>query len=324
MTYNNGEPEFAVGGDIVIKWQPGADSKDFDIRIYHVDTGQEVAVADHFTSPEFLPEMLSQSGRYQVFIRHTDMSDGTGEWSPPAYFTLAASGIAPIQKSAQLIGLTNDPAPALLWSEAEAVLQMEELTYEVVIYNVAAGQEVLREASLTGNSLSLESLLDSSDEFQAFIRTRRVNLSPVVYAAPFVGDWSAPFHFSGEGASMIPPAASFTSISNDVAPPTLSGLFEWQPVAGAEYYDVVLYNVGTGQVAGHFDGIIQASVETVPTQLNATTPPEVHHYQFFYRAHLSDGSTGLWSDALEINHPLPNLQLGSQSIEYIGPPVTAG
>lgn len=318
--YENGEAVFKTGSDVEISWNPALDSKDFDIRIYNVDTGQEVVGEDHLTSPEFLPTILSEPGRYQVFLRDTDMNDVTGDWSLPVYFHLTAGTNATPPASAHFTGVTNDPTPLLNWTNVDVSTPFV-VTYEVVIYNVKAGQEVLREQT-DATSLSLDFLNDSSDEFQAFIRTH-IDPPPNVFAPSLTTDWSAPLYFSGEGDSQIPDAATFL-------PPSYApsyGTLEWGAIDDADSYEIIVYDMTTGQVAVHKTGVARTSLHVDPPLIAAepqspviingsepndpatSEPTEVHRYQVFYRAHLTGGATTLWSESVEFELAATELTL---------------
>lgn len=308
--YVRGELAIESGSDVVISWNPLLASKDFDIRIYHIDTGQEVVNENHLTSASFVPEGLTEPGRYQVFIRHTDVNDQTGDWVSPTYFRLSIEAQTGAVDGTSFIGVTNGPDPALTWTAVNQIGYTT--TYEVVVYNVAAGQEVLRESYLTETSLSVASLLESGDEFQAFVRTQQTNvLGNVafdVYQFPYLSDWSAPFHFQGEGAPTVPSAAVV-----DVENRTV----EWEPIAGAVSYDVVIYNTWTGKEVDHLTGLTDLGLDLTPYEITVNPGLDSFHafdYQLFYRARFAEAPIGLWSSPVVFQRPLNILPLESSII----------
>lgn len=329
--YVDSEPVFEFGSDVVINWHPEADSQDFDIRIYNVDTGQEVVNENHLSSAEFLPTVLTQSGRYQVFLRDTDINGQTGDWKFPRYFNLTGGEGELPTRPAQFIGVKYDPALVLEFEPA-VVSGQYFVDYEVVIYNVAAGQEVYRSSFITGNSVPLDGLIGSSDEFQAFIRTSKTSdlygsPNPVAGAdadaggvgtfdaVPIVSDWSDPFYFSfsGESESQVLPAATFNE---------RTGAVEWEPVDGTGY-EFVIYDVATGQ---------EVIRRERPLLSNGGGPPHTDpfyvrslgyppgRYQAFYRIlgnHHRPAT--LWSAPLEFEVPTT---LPASLTNVVPPPVT--
>lgn len=292
---------FEAGEDVRIHWFPAAGTKDTDIRIYHVDTGQEVVNENHLTADEFIPSELVAAGRYQVFLRARGEDGQAGGWQSPRYFNLTA-GVGELPKGiAQFTGLTDDESPALTWTPPVYHLNS---TFEVVVYNVDAGVEVFRQTGIEGTSLPVESLLNSGNEYQAFVRSVSVfnpldlGSNPNIHTVHIDGegffsisDWSDAFHFQGEGESQIPSAAVHDSATKTV---------EWGSISGATRYDVVIYNTWTGQEVDNLTGITEQSIDLnqYPVAVPQAATYELADYQMFYRARYADDTVGLWSEAV--------------------------
>ncbi|GAB4139127.1 MAG: hypothetical protein Tsb009_07820 [Planctomycetaceae bacterium] len=267
---------FTTGADATLNWTNANGATAYDLLIYDVNIGQEVLNLPGLQSNSHSPATLTNASRYQAFVRGTG-SGQVGNWSSPVFFDVTGQPQATnsLPGTPSFSGLTADTPPALSWTSAS-----NAASYDLLVYNVLAGQEVLNLTGLTTTEYSPSSLLNSSDEFQAFVRAANSNGD--------VGSWSSPFNFHGTGQSQIPASPVFTGLTN-TTPPQIA----WQHVDGAASYELLVYSMTNGQEVLRQDGLSGTSY--TPFSLFGT--PD--NYQAFIRAANSNGDYGLWGGPLE-------------------------
>eukprot|EP00913_Durusdinium_trenchii_P023329 g21907.t1 len=228
MNGTNTDAVFETGADVVIDWSAATNASEYDVLVYSVTAGKEMVNTADLQATTFTPAALTSPDRYQVFVRGGDAAD-EGAWSSPVYFTLTGSQNpqTPVPPATPTFtGLNADTPPALTWTATN-----NAVAYDLLVYNVAAGQQVLNQTGITDTQFAPTALLSSGDEFQAFVRATDGSGTP--------GNWSTPFNFHGTGASQIPAAPVFTGVTN-FTPPEI----QWVD-SGADSYELLIYSIST-------------------------------------------------------------------------------
>ncbi|MCH8829113.1 MAG: hypothetical protein IID45_06000, partial [Planctomycetes bacterium] len=276
MDGTNTDAVFATGADALISWNNDANATGYDLLVYDVNAGQEVLNLNSLNTNSHTPAALTDAERYQVFVRGT-ANGQNGSWSSPVYFTLTgapAAAVSGLPGTPSFTGLTSDTPPALTWTSAT-----NAANYELLIYNLNAGQEVSHQTGLTDTTYTPTNLLAAGDNYQAFVRAENANGD--------VSNWSTPFEFHGTGESQTPQAPTLTGFTN-FDPPEIV----WQSVSGAVSYEILVYSFSTGQEALNQSGLTETSY--TPTALLGSTDD----YQVFIRAENSSGQFSVWGGPL--------------------------
>eukprot|EP00913_Durusdinium_trenchii_P035348 g33078.t1 len=167
--------------------------------------------------------------------------------------------------------LTDDLTPRFSWNPVSGAS-----AYDVLVYDVSRGQEVFRRFGTAGTSVEPTSSL-SETEHQVFVRA--------VNSAGF-SQWQGPMVFTvvSNGASgPVAPRVLGPGLSSNTYLPQ----FSWTAVAGAENYELLIYDVSLGREVVHETGLTTNSF--TPNQ-----PLNKARHQMFVRATGSTG-TGAWS-----------------------------
>ncbi|MCH8829114.1 MAG: hypothetical protein IID45_06005 [Planctomycetes bacterium] len=267
--------EFQVSSDVRISWPLLSGSRDYEILIYDVDTGREVLRQAGLTATEFEPASLTGAALYQVFVRSTNVSNETSDWSGKVHYRVAngqhpTPTLWPVITGVQPF---ND-GPSLTWTRPSGI---DVASYELVIYNINAGQEVFRQTDIAEEHFPVFEQVGFGDDFQLFVRAKDTSGE--------LSQWSR-VHISRGGGGTTQVIA---------APQFHSPLIDWPDSAEATSYDVLVYDIAAGQEVINVAGLASSSYDPL-AELNAPG-----NYQVFYRIRRADDSTGLWSSPLEFH-----------------------
>lgn len=170
----------------VIAWSEVTSAMDYDVLVYSVDRGAEVAAGTNISGTHFTTTELPTGETYVAYVR-ANLSNGTRtSWSPRHRFAIHS----PVSPRFILPGsVAESPAPTFVWTGVDSAVD-----YELLIYNVTTGQEVRNIAGITSTSYTLANSLHRTTH-QAFVRTR---------SADGVGPWSAPLNFEVTASNLEP------------------------------------------------------------------------------------------------------------------------
>ncbi len=142
--------------------------------------------------------------------------------------TLLSGLTAPMFTAPDPLSPTFDTTPEFLWT---TVVGAEN--YDLLVYNVALGQEVINAPNLVSTAYTHGTPLAASYQYSAYVRATN--------SLPEIGPWSAAHYFDLD----LPNAPTITSplVSTVDTTPDIT----WDAAEGAATYDLLLYNVVTGQ-----------------------------------------------------------------------------
>ena len=150
-----------------VVWTAVGNADSYEMLVYNVNTGQEVANVSGLSGTSFtIVTPLAVSGQHQIFLRSVN-SFGNSDWNGPFTFDLALKGHeAPLAPTLlNPVSLTDDFTPTFEWTASN-----DTETYELLIYRIETGQEILRQNLLTGTSFTPTSSLPGEGHYQVFLR----------------------------------------------------------------------------------------------------------------------------------------------------------
>lgn len=272
---SNQTASFESADQTQISWNQITDASGYELLIYSTTQGKEALHLDSLGTTSFQPASLNGPDSFQMFVRGFDATGQNSLWSSPVYFDVTQPTTSSIPASPNFTLATGNAIPALQWTTS-----VEATSYDLLIYSVSAGQEVLSQSGINTGSFEAASLAGAGDDYQAFIRASNSQGQS--------SSWSQPAYFTVSGESQIPQAPVLTGVTN-ATPPQIT----WNGVAGADSYEVLIYSLTQGQEVLH------------QTQVNSTsfTPNslvgQTDSYQVYVRADNMQGVSGLWGGPLE-------------------------
>eukprot|EP00913_Durusdinium_trenchii_P028451 g26679.t1 len=208
------------------------DADSYDVRLYDVPRGQEVFAQDGLQATSVSPTSALRAVEHQAFVRAVN-SAGISQWAGPFVFSVLPDDVG-VPTAPTLISpdLSNDAnTPEFAWSDVA-----DADGYELVVYNMRLGQEVLHADGLAGTSYTPMRPF-AKDPHQAFVRA--VNTAGA-------GLWSAPQVFDVlTGDQQIAEQPEW--LQPQETPATSVPQFVWNAVDNAEMYELLVYHVDSGR-----------------------------------------------------------------------------
>lgn len=254
---------FASGARATLDWDDLSGADRYEVIVYSVTAGQEVAHQTALSESAFTTAPLTGPDTYQAFVRGTTGDGRVGSWSSPVHFEFARP------PRPNFTGGPNGSTSQITWTAVAGAA-----SYELLVYSTTAGQEVLREAGLTATAHTPTELLDAADDYQAFVRATGASGQPT--------GWSIPLFFTIEGASR----ASSTPVlaATSTHPPRIT----WSAVSNAQSYELLIYSTSRGQEVLRVADLTETAY--TPAPLLSTTD----NYEVFVRARNGSGRLSPW------------------------------
>eukprot|EP00913_Durusdinium_trenchii_P010900 g10229.t1 len=255
-----------------ISWGAVNGATAYELLVYNIDAGQAVIHRTNLSSTSYTPpNALGRQTRYQAFVR-AGSAGQFGNWSAPHVFTVTG-GVA-VPSPPTITGpaaTTNGSAPTITWTGGSGAA-----TYDVLVYNIGAGTEVINSRNRTGTSLTPAGPLPAGGRFQVFVRG--VNSAGA-------GAWSAAYEFQVGGVPQGPPAAPTNLVPvNGSLSASATPLFDWNDMPGATTYRLLAYNKAIGA-----DVINQSGLTASRFQQTVALAPGA--YEFYLQAQNASGAS---------------------------------
>jgi hypothetical protein len=268
-------------------WTAVAGADHYDLSINDNTTGQIQVIRDqNVPLTLFNPAApLSLGHSYTWWVRAVSATGVPGPWSDGLTFniTLAAPALgAPT-------GSARNATPKFTWSAVPGAT-----FYDLAVYNLATGQ-TLRNTQITGTSFTPTTPL-AVGTYDWWVRAYVPNVS--------TGPWS------GTGTFTVAPLVAVSQIGPGGAIQTATPTLSWTAGAGANSYDVCLYDANTQSQ------VINRVTTTSWTPSSSLVPG--HQYQWWVRAVSNNGDMSGWSSGLTftvafLSAPMPLAPTGNLS-----------
>lgn len=202
----------SVGVNPRITWTESANAITYEILIYNKDKGTEFLNKTGIEFESFrIQNAMDANTNYQVFVRSSNGLQKSA-WSSPLEFRTGAAVADPMTPVFLLHkGTVFNPdiklssQPTIGWDS-----NTPGETYEVLLYNKVKGQLVEQAKGLTETQFTPSNKLDSSAEFQMFVRAVNANGQTSGYSSPLEFTIKAP-SFSTVDLAFINPQVLFAT-----------------------------------------------------------------------------------------------------------------
>ena len=257
-----GPPDPTADRTPEITWTKADNAPAYEVVVYDVNTGAEVINETQFVLTSFTPESPLDAGmRYQVFVRGLN-ANGAGPFSAPYEFDVVDDVPGNVPGVTTVTGPedpTNDRTPEFTWTRAD-----NAPTYDLLVYNLATGAEVINETRIASTSFTPDSRLRRGTRYQVFVRGVNANAA---------GPYSAPYEFNILGN--VPGTTTVTGPDDPTHDRTPE--ITWTKADNATAYELKVYDVNTGAEIINETQFISTSF-TPESRLEANT-----RYQVFVR-----------------------------------------
>jgi hypothetical protein len=254
-------------------WNAAANAAYYDIVVSDTTTGQNQALRNqHVSGTSFTPTTALTPGHgYSWWVRAFNSANVAGGWSATMSFTIAVPPAPPAPTPIGPVGTLQNPMPTFSWNAVPGAA-----SYAVSLYDTTANTWPVGGSNITGTTWTPTTPLTLGDSFAWWVRSYPAQGSP--------SPWSAMLKFTV--ALLATPVPLGPTAGALVTTPT----FTWNAVAGADYYQLSVYDVttGTNQIGSlnHITG----------TSVTPTTPfPRGHVYEWWVRAWSNSGDLSTWS-----------------------------
>ncbi|MCH8830808.1 MAG: hypothetical protein IID45_14625, partial [Planctomycetes bacterium] len=257
-----------------VSWIASNGATAYDLLVYNLGTGQQAAAPTGIAGTTYAANL--GAGSFQVFARATNATDQSS-WSTPLQFDLTGTGSTlSVPTLTGPSGSVNAGTVTITWNTATGAA-----AYDLLAYNINTGQEVANFSGLTGTSQSVNL---SSGQHQVFLRADD--------GAGTVTNWSTPFVFdvTGSAAPTVPTLTGPAGTANAGSVAIL-----WTGVSNAANYELLVYNISTGQE------VVNAAGITADTFTPSASFVAGNRYQVFLRAVDGSGNAGAWATPLEFD-----------------------
>ncbi|MCI0639314.1 MAG: IPT/TIG domain-containing protein [Gemmataceae bacterium] len=246
----------------------------YDLWVNDATTGQAQVIRQAaLTSASFTPTTpLSAGHDFQWWVRAYVPSGNQSAWTNVLGFHIVP--LATPAPSGPNGSITN-AKPTFSWS---AVTGADK--YDVWVNDLTTGQaQVLRKQDATGTSWTPTTALISGRSYQWWVRalSDNGNQSP----------WSAGVAFTLLHLG-TPTLIGPNGTINDTTP-----TFSWNAVTGADYYDLWVNDLTTGQAQ-----IVRKKNVAATTYTDTAPLTAGHRYQWWVRSFSNNGNFSLWSASL--------------------------
>ncbi|GAB4142186.1 MAG: hypothetical protein Tsb009_12340 [Planctomycetaceae bacterium] len=260
-------------GAVTITWTGSDNATGYDLLVYNISTGQQADSANGVSGTSY--DTALGAGIYQVFARATNATQTSG-WSSPMQFELTgASSALAVPTLTGPTGSVGAGAVNITWNAEAAAAD-----YELLIYNINTGQQVANLQGLTGTSQSVN--LNAGDH-QVFLRASD--------GAGTTTAWSTPLEFTVTGTGSTVPTLTGPAGTAHAGTVTIT----WTAASSAATYELLVYNISTGQQVEHAAGL------TGTSHVSAASYVAGSRYQVFVRAVDGSGNPGAWATPLEFD-----------------------
>jgi hypothetical protein len=253
-------------------WTAAANAAYYDVSVNDTTTGQKQVLRNQHvngTSLTLTTPLVAGHG-YQWWVRAFNSANVAGSWSAAVSFSIAAAPLPPAPVPIGPTGAIQNATPTFSWNAVNGAA-----SYGVTVYDVTANLWPLSAMNITGTSWTASSPLTPGHSYAWWVRTYPAQGTPSA--------WSAMRQFSV--ATLATPAPVGPMSGTLIITPT----FTWNAVAGADYYELSVYDAttGTNQFV-HINHIVGTSV--TPTTVFARG----HFYQWWVRAWSNNGDDSAW------------------------------
>eukprot|EP00913_Durusdinium_trenchii_P023358 g21936.t1 len=283
-----------------ISWTGSTGAVGYEILLYDTAGGRLLAHHQNQATLDYTPTL--PTGSYQFWVRPTNIDGDHGSWSAPLNFNIV---VAPLNAPTLTgpTGTTNAGAVTITWTGSD-----NATGYDLLVYNIGTGQQVDNPTGISGNSYNANY---GAGTYQVFARATN---------ATQTSSWSTPMQFDlvGSGTTLATPTLTGPTGSVNAGSVNIT----WNAVAGAADYELLAYNINTGQEVANFTGLTGTSQSV---NLGAGK------IQAFLRATDGAGTVTNWSTPLVfdviassspsvpiITGPLGNANAGSVTITWTG------
>jgi hypothetical protein len=246
-------------------WAPLTGASHYDIWVQNQNTNQILRNTDVTGTVWSPPTPLAQGSTFIWWVRGVDSNGISGPWSDPLTFSESVLP-APTPNGPSGIAV---PQATFGWTPVPSAEH-----YDVWLQDKNTGL-TLRDTNVPATSWTPASPLSAQHSYIWWVRA--------VDAHGYNGQWSTPQTFTVytlAASVVLSPAGSSGTL------PT----FSWNPITGANHYDIWVQNMTTGQVLRNQN---IAGTTYVPT--SPLTPGD--SYQWWVRGVDSVGNPGPWGSA---------------------------
>eukprot|EP00913_Durusdinium_trenchii_P028498 g26726.t1 len=267
-----------------IEWTTVAGAATYELMVYNLSTGKAVVEESNIVGTQFTPTTDLLRTEHQAFVRAVDVNGAPGGYSSAYHFSI----VLPATTLTGPASNTHDTTPTITWNSLT-----DADTYELLVYNTLTGQLVVNQTDIVTTFFTTGALAQGTH--QVFVRG--------VDSDGNAGVWSAGLDFNIVLGT--PVLTSPLQSSSDTTP-----TFAWTSVSGAATYDLIVYNVTTGQLDGALTGL-------GVTQITQPSPVNFGQYQAFVRAVDSFGVAGPWSAGRNFEITANESSVGEQGDESL-------
>lgn len=250
-----------------LEWQPVIDVVSYEVQLVNSATPGDPLIA--VTSDSFFqPATPLAMGRYSFRVRGIRDHGGVTEYSDPVSFDVRP------RTSIAVASRARNGTPQIQWAPVEGALR-----YDLWISNNdVVGPPVIRERFVTETQFTPIGELPIG-RYSVYVRPHGED--------GYAGTWSGtPLHIATPTTITAPNSGTFDGL------PT----FEWEPVPGAETYDLWVRQLTPDVV----DQVIRVQ-DVAETTFTATTALPDAEFIFWVKAQGANGFQSSWSSATRFN-----------------------
>lgn len=248
-------------------WNVVTNAAYYDVWVNDTTTGQTQVVRNQDVTGTSLSATLSPGDAYEWWVRAFNAINVAGAWSGGTSFTIAVPVLTPIGPT----GYVGNATPTFSWTAATGAGY-----YDLWVNDATSGQQqVVRNTHVAGTSLASPVFLTPGHGFQWWVRA--------YFSSGTATPWTAMTQFTVTQLGQVMPVSPTGSVAT--GQPT----FTWIAVAGADYYDVWVNNLTSGQSQ------VLRNSHVIGTSWTPTTilPPGLN-YQWWVRAFSNNGDWSIW------------------------------
>ena len=248
-------------------WNAVANAAYYDVWVNDTTTGQTQVVRNQDVAGTSLSATLTPGDSYVWWVRAFNAINVAGAWSAEASFTIAMPALTAIGPA----GFIGNATPTFSWTAATGASY-----YDLWVNDATTGQQqVVRNTHVAGISLASPAFLTPGHGFQWWVRA--------YFASGSAGPWTAATQFTVTPLNQVAPVSPIGSVAT--GQPT----FAWIADAGADYYDVWVNNLTSGQTQ------VLRNSHVIGTSWTPTTilPPGLN-YEWWVRAFSNNGDWSIW------------------------------
>jgi hypothetical protein len=252
-----------------LSWTPAVGAVSYDVWITNLSTNTNPQLQTTVTGTQFTPATPLGIGRYRAWVRSRSTSGQLSAWSSARDFQITTAPVlTPITTP------VYSGQPSIAWSELPGAAK-----YDLWINNASTGQtQVIRQTALTANSYQVTSDLGLG-KYTVWVRGLDISGT--------AGQWSTAMQFTSASRAVAdsPGSPTFDSTPD----------FIWQPVPGANRYEVSVVNRTTNAVAASAIGL-------TTTTWTPTSALPAGNYRWWVRgSSTTSGIVGAWSVPLDFS-----------------------